>query len=106
MLSSIRAPSSILALFWFGEGNQTTLRLRWSYAQSLYEDPGATVDDLKEAVTTLEDAGYIALHVFGEAHPLAVAFATVWHRARDALAAREGGDVSAVRGALGAMRAT
>jgi len=86
-----------------GENNEITLRLRWSYAQSLYEDPGATVDDLKEAVTTLEDAGYIALHVFGEAHPLAVAFATVWHRARDALAAREGGDVSSVCDGVAAM---
>ena len=88
-----------------GESNEITLRLRWSYAQSLYEDPGATVDDLKEAVTTLEDAGYIALHVFGEAHPLAVAFATVWHRARDALAAREGGDVSSVCDGVAAMTA-
>ena len=88
-----------------GESNEITLRLRWSYAQSLYEDPGATVDDLKEAMTTLEDAGYIALHVFGDIHPLAVAFAKVWHRARDTLAAREGDDVSSVCDGVAAMTA-
>ena len=33
---------------------------------------GATLDDLREAVTTLEDAGRIARGVFGGAHPLTV----------------------------------
>ena len=33
-------------------------------------DPGATLDDLNEAVTTLEDARRIALRVFGGAHPV------------------------------------
>ena len=31
---------------------------------------GATLDDLREAVTTLEDAVLIARRVFGGAHPL------------------------------------
>ena len=29
--------------------------LRWSYAAALCDDTGATLDDLREAVTTLED---------------------------------------------------
>ena len=34
-----------------------------------YEDPGATLDDLRDAVTTLEDTARIARRVFGGAHP-------------------------------------
>ena len=34
-----------------------------------YENPAATLDDLREAVTTLEDAGRIARRVFGGSHP-------------------------------------
>ena len=37
---------------------------------SLYDDPDATLDDLREAVTTLEDSQRIARRVFGGAHPL------------------------------------
>ena len=37
------------------DSNEITLKMRWSYALSLYEDPDATLDDLNEAVTTLED---------------------------------------------------
>ena len=33
-----------------GENKETTLRLRWSYAQSLCCDANATLDDLREAV--------------------------------------------------------
>ena len=36
---------------------------RWNYAMALYQDEGATLDDLREAVTTLEDAGRIARRV-------------------------------------------
>ena len=35
-------------------------------------DPGATLDDLREAVTTLEDAERIARRVLGRSHPLTV----------------------------------
>ena len=53
-----------------GEGHRVTLKTRWSYGLTLYMDPGATLDDLNEAVTTLEDARRIALRVFGGAHPV------------------------------------
>ena len=48
--------------------------MRLSYAVALHEDPGATLDDLREAVTTLEDTDRIARRVLGGAHPLAAAF--------------------------------
>ena len=70
-----------------GEGNQTTLRLRWSYAQSLYEDPGATVDDLKEAVTTLEEIERTSRRVFGSAHPIVEGIEESLRKARAALSA-------------------
>ena len=44
--------------------------MKWIYARALFEDPAATPDDLREAVTTLEDAERIARRVFGGAHPL------------------------------------
>ena len=40
------------------------------YAEALYKDDGATLDDLREAVTTLEDTARIARRVLGGAHPL------------------------------------
>ena len=72
-----------------GEGDETTLRMRWTRAQTLYEDDGATLDDLHEAVTTLEDTDRIARRVLGGAHPLVEAIE--WHlrNARAALRARE-----------------
>ena len=53
-----------------GEGHVLTLKMRWIYAQSLYSDPAATLDDIREAVTTLEDVAPSARRVLGGAHPL------------------------------------
>ena len=53
-----------------GENHDLTLQMRATYAQSLYEDPGATLDDLNEAVTTLEATARTARRVLGGAHPL------------------------------------
>jgi hypothetical protein len=47
------------------------LRMRGCYGQALYMAAGATLDDLREAVTTLEDAERIARRTFGGTHPLA-----------------------------------
>jgi len=52
-----------------GESHEQALRLRATYAQSLYKDPTATLEDLREAVTTLEDLERTALRVFGGEHP-------------------------------------
>ena len=52
-----------------GENNDIMLRMRRSYAEALYEADGATFDDLREAVTTLEETKRIAQRVLGGAHP-------------------------------------
>ena len=65
-----------------GESHADTLRLRWYFAQSLYKDPAATLDDLREAVTTAEDAARIARRVLGGAHPLTEAIELSLRRAR------------------------
>ena len=53
-----------------GENRELTLRMRLNYALALYEDESATLDDLRESVTTLEDTERIARRVLGNAHPL------------------------------------
>jgi len=72
-----------------GEGNDTTLRLRCIYGQSLYRNDVATLDDLREAVATLEDAGRTAQRVLGGTHPVAMGIEAALRRARAALRARE-----------------
>ena len=44
--------------------------MRWIYAEALYKDSGATLDDVREAVTTLEETTRIARRVLGASHPL------------------------------------
>ncbi len=55
----------------------------------VYRDPGATLDDLRQAVTTLEETERIARRVFGGAHPLTRAVEGQLFLARAALRARE-----------------
>jgi tetratricopeptide (TPR) repeat protein len=85
-----------------GENSDLTLRIRWNYAQSLSKDPNATLDDLREAVTTLEDVGRTARRVLGGAHPLTVDIEEDLEGSRAALRAREGDDVSSVCEAVAA----
>ena len=66
------------------ENVETTLKLRWIYAAALYEDPNAALDDLREAVTTLEETTQIARRVLGAAHPVT---GEIMHYLRDARAA-------------------
>ena len=75
-------------------------------AEALVRADGATLDDLRESVATHEDAARTAGRVFGGAHPLTGRIKVPLREARAVLRAREGDDVGAVRGALGAMRAT
>ena len=85
-----------------GAENLITLMMRLLYARTLGEDPAATLDDLREAVTTLVDAERIARRVFGGAHPLAVDLEDSLRQARAVLSAREG-DVEPLRAAVEAM---
>ena len=70
----------------FGEGHRVTLITRKIYAKALYMDTGATLDDLREAVATMEDVERIARRVLGGAHPLTTANEGALRRARAALA--------------------
>ena len=71
----------------FGESNEITLRMKQTYAIALYKDPGATLDDLREAVTTLEDVERTTRRVFGGAHPITGLIGGRLYVARETLAA-------------------
>ena len=71
------------------QSNEFTLRLRRTYAAALYEDSTATLDHLREAVTTLEDTAQIARRVLGFSHPLTISIAADLQTSRAALRARE-----------------
>ena len=72
-----------------GENHDFTLSMKETYAMALYRNTGATLDDLREAVTTFEDAGRIARRVLGGAHPLTLVIEENLRNARAALRARE-----------------
>ena len=57
--------------------------------RALYTDDGATLDDLREAVTTLEEIEPIARRVFGGAHPLVAHIEGALRDARAVLRARK-----------------
>ena len=80
-----------------GENHETTLRVRWYYAEAFFLDPGATLDDLREAVTTLEDVERIARRVFGGAHPMTTRIEYQLQNFRAVLRAREAGKRVAFR---------
>ena len=63
--------------------------MRWNYATALHENKGATLDDLREAVTTLEEITRIAQRVMGRSHPFTVAIEDELRKSRAALRARE-----------------
>ncbi|CAH0373064.1 unnamed protein product [Pelagomonas calceolata] len=89
-----------------GESNELTLKMRWLSAEALYRDPSATLDDLREAVTTLEEIERTARRVLGGAHPLTAATEARLQLARAVLRARERaapGDVSSVCEGVAAM---
>ena len=72
-----------------GENDEVTLKMRSSYADAVCRDTGATLDDLREAVTTLEDTDRTGRRVFGGMSPLIASIETALQNARAALRARE-----------------
>jgi len=72
-----------------GETHVEGLKLRWTYAETLYKDDGATLDDLREAVTTFEDMERTSRRVLGGAHPITTGIEKDLQIARAALRARE-----------------
>ena len=63
--------------------------MRWIYAEALYIDAGATLDDLREAVTTLEESEWTSRRVLSGAHSITVGIGDCLRHARAALLARE-----------------
>ena len=61
----------------------------WIYAEALCKDDAATLDDLREAVTTIEDTERVARRVFGGEHPLTTGIEVSLRNSRVALRARE-----------------
>ena len=63
--------------------------MRRTYAQALYHDPGATLDDLREAVKTLEETERTARRLLGGTHPTTVGVEKTLQYARKVLLASE-----------------
>ena len=72
-----------------GKNDETTLRMQWAYARALYEDPAATLDDLREAVTMLGETVRTARRALGGTHPLTRDIEVELRDAQAALRARE-----------------
>ncbi len=63
--------------------------MRCNYARAFYKDPDATLHNLREAVTILEEIVPIAWRSLGGAHPTATLVGRQLRGARAALRARE-----------------
>ena len=72
-----------------GDSDDTTLRMRWAYGEALYKVEGTTLDNLRKAVTTLDDTERTARRIFGGAHPLTEGIEAALRNARAALRANE-----------------
>ena len=73
-----------------GPSHEFTFRMMGCYGQALYRDPDATLDGLREAVTTLEETERTARRVLGGGHPITGGIERILQNARAVLAAREG----------------
>ena len=63
--------------------------MRWIYAATLYKEDSATLDDLREAVTTLEETARTARRVLGGSYPLTKSIEDDLQNARAALHSSE-----------------
>ena len=84
-----------------GENSVEALKMRSMHASALYK-VADTLDDLREAVNTIEETVPTTRRVLGGAHPLVRVVEEDLQKARAALRAR-GGDVESVRQAMAAM---
>ena len=65
------------------------VRVRSGHARTLYEDDSASLDDLREAVATLEEIEPTARRVLGDAHPTVHLIEKSLQHTRAVRAARE-----------------
>jgi len=72
-----------------GESHNLTLQMRWNYAKALYKDDRATLDDLREAESTLAETARIARRFLGGAHPTVMRIESSLEASRAALRARD-----------------
>ena len=72
-----------------GNNDQVTLMMGGCYAEALCRDPAATLDDLREGVTTIEENLRIARRVLGGAHPATAGIESDLRSARAVLHACE-----------------
>jgi len=72
-----------------GDSGEATLTMRLLYARTLVRDTSATLDDLREAVATLEDLERITRRVLGSAYPITIGVEGELRHARTTLRARE-----------------
>ena len=84
----LRRPMSVARRV-LGENHELMLMMRWAYARALYRDAGATLDDLNEAVTTLEELERTTRRLLGGAHPDTTGIDKSLREARAVLHARE-----------------
>ena len=73
------------------DSDEITLKIKLSLAHSLHDSPSATLDDFREAVTTLEELERIARRVLGGAHPLTDVLGYSLRESQVALRSREAG---------------
>ena len=83
-----------------GEADLGMLRMRWICAMALYKDDGATLDDIREAVNTLEELERTARRVLGSAHPTVRDIGDSLRESRQVLSAS---DASSITDAFAAM---
>ena len=86
-----------------GDNDENTIRMRWYFAVALYEDEGASLDDLREAATTLEDTARTARRVLGSSHPTTEGIEDALRLSRAPHRRAREGDVDAIREAMAAM---
>ncbi|CAH0372026.1 unnamed protein product [Pelagomonas calceolata] len=85
-----------------GDNHDITLKMRFGYAASICFDTGSTLDDLRGAVTTLEETARTARRVLGGAHPLTTVIERQLRASRATLSARDS-DVGSITEAFAAM---
>ena len=72
-----------------GDNDHHVIRMRSAYAAALYQSDGATLNDIREAVATLEEIGPTARRFLGGAHPETAMIEQSLRAARATLRARE-----------------